>query len=348
VFTFLWDSRNVGAHNVSLVYNNSGTPTALGTPVTSTTIGLNKTGTYTVAASDACVGKTVGIKLASTGNYPNLDNVRLTVTAASAPPVDPLLLTLSAGTHTVTVYGREDGTRLDALRLTSERPLATLTAPPSAVSGSNIAVGVAFSESVTGLTTGDFTLSGASVASLTGSGAAYTLTVTPTGSLVTLGLPQNMVVDGSGNGNFDSNTATIQIQSANLFDQWATSNGLGTIPHSSDADHDGVLALSEFLLNLNPNVSGVPIFNPAGSPTGLPKVTRQSGRLRLEFPRNSAAVAAGYHYIGQFSSDLQTWDSLETGTLVPMTAPWDRMTIEDPIANPAAPSRHARLKLVSP
>jgi len=122
----------------------------------------------------------------------------------------------------------------------------------------------------------------------------------------------------------------------------------GTITFGCDADHDGILALSEFLLNLNPNVSAVPIFNPAGSPTGLPKLSLVSQRLRLEFPRNSAAVAAGYHYIGQFSSDLQTWDSLETGTLVPMNAAWDRMTIEDPVAAPLSSSRHTRLKLVSP
>ena len=73
-----------------------------------------------------------------------------------------------------------------------------------------------------------------------------------------------------------------------------------------------------------------------------------SQRLRIEFPRNAAAVAAGYHYIGQFSSDLQLWDSIETGTLVPMNATWDHMTIEDPLITPAPQTRHARLKLVSP
>lgn len=348
VFTFLWDARSGAAHNVSLVYNNGGILTPLGTPVTSNATGLNKTGTYTVVTGDTCIGKTIGIKLASTGNYPNIDNVRLSVMPSPSPPVDPVVLNLSAGTHTVTVYGREDGTRLDALRFTSDRPLVTLAAPASAMMGSNTAVTVSFSEAVTGLSSGDFSLSGASIASLTGAGANYTLTISPTSTPVTLTLPQNVVVDGSGNGNFDSNIVTIQIQSPNLFDQWATSNGLGAISYSSDADQDGIFALSEFLLNLNPNASGVPIFSPAGSATGLPKVSLVSQRLRIEFPRNAAAVAAGYHYIGQFSSDLQLWDSIETGTIVPMNATWDHMTIEDPLITPAPQTRHARLKLVSP
>ncbi|MES2439646.1 MAG: hypothetical protein V4584_11290 [Verrucomicrobiota bacterium] len=76
-FTFLWDALNAVAHNVSLVYNNSGTIVTLGAPVAIAAVGNNQTGTYTVAPGDPAIGKTVGIKLASTGGWPNLDNVRL-------------------------------------------------------------------------------------------------------------------------------------------------------------------------------------------------------------------------------------------------------------------------------
>ncbi|MEK7953201.1 hypothetical protein [Luteolibacter soli] len=76
-FTFAWDAINTPAHNVSLVYDNGGTLVALGTPVASTTIGNGKTGSYIVALGDPAVGHTVGLKIASTGNYPAIDNVLL-------------------------------------------------------------------------------------------------------------------------------------------------------------------------------------------------------------------------------------------------------------------------------
>ncbi|MES2920309.1 MAG: discoidin domain-containing protein [Verrucomicrobiota bacterium] len=344
VFTFRWDSRNTVAHNVSLIYNNGGTPTALGTAVTSTTTGLNKTGTYTVLAGHACIGKTAGIKIAATANFPNLDNVRLTVTPSPTPLVDPVILNLTAGTHTVTVYGREDGTRLDALRFTSERPLVTLAAPAVSVGGGNIAVAVAFSESVTGLTSGDFTLNGATFVSLTGSAANYTLTVAPAAAVITLTLPEGAAIDSSSNPSFDSNTATVVIRT--LFEQWALDSGMEGAGYQDDPNGDGLPALLEFLLNLDPHAAAAVTFNPANGPTGLPKASIVNQRLRIEFPRDPAAVAAGYRYIAQFSGDFQNWDDLEAGVLVPMNDGWDHMTIEDP--NPTGGKRFARLKLVSP
>ena len=76
-FTFAWDAINATAHNVSLVYDNAGTPVALGTPVASAAAGNGKTGTYIVAPGDPAVGHTVGIKIAATGAYPAIDNVLL-------------------------------------------------------------------------------------------------------------------------------------------------------------------------------------------------------------------------------------------------------------------------------
>ena len=344
VFTFLWDARNGAAHNVSLVYDNGGILTAMGTAVSSTSTGLNKTGTFTVLGGDPCIGKTVGIKLASTGFFPNLDNFRLTVAPSPTPLVDPVVLNLAAGTHTVTIYGREDGTRLDALRFTSQRPLVTLTGPVVSVGTGNITIGISFSEPVTGLTTGDFSLGGASAVSLTGSGASYTLTVAPAAALVTAILPANAAIDAGGNPSFDSNTASIIVRS--LFEQWALDSGLGAAGYQDDPNGDGYPALLEFLLNLNPNAAAAVTFNPAVGPTGLPLASVVDGRLRIEFPRNSAAIAAGYRYIAQFTGDFQNWDNLETGVPVPLANGWDHMTIEDP--NPAPGRRFVRLKLASP
>lgn len=85
-FNFQWDALNAVAHNVSLIYNNGGTLTTLGTPVAVNVAGNNQTGTYTVVPGDPAIGKTVGVKLASTGGWPGIDNVRLSFTFA--PPAD--------------------------------------------------------------------------------------------------------------------------------------------------------------------------------------------------------------------------------------------------------------------
>ncbi|MES2922175.1 MAG: hypothetical protein V4819_11550 [Verrucomicrobiota bacterium] len=85
-YTFVWDVLNAPAHSVTLVYDNGGTITPLGTAVASAAAGNDKTGTFTVAPGDFWVGKTVGIKITSTGNYPQVDNFRLSY--VNTPPTD--------------------------------------------------------------------------------------------------------------------------------------------------------------------------------------------------------------------------------------------------------------------
>ncbi|MGL4399924.1 MAG: Ig-like domain-containing protein, partial [Luteolibacter sp.] len=124
---------------------------------------------------------------------------------------DPVLLNLTAGSHTITLYARDDGTRLSQLELQSLRPLATLTTPESTVTGSFTAT-LSFSENVTGLAMADFSVTGGSVTSLTGSGSAYSLTIQPSAASVNFSLPPSTVVDSVGNGNFASNTLTVAYQ----------------------------------------------------------------------------------------------------------------------------------------
>jgi hypothetical protein len=71
-------------------------------------------------------------------------------------------------------------------------------------------------------------------------------------------------------------------------------------------------------------------------------------RLRIEFPRNAAAVAAGYRYIAEFSDDLIAWESKETGSLVPMDAEWGHMTIDDTPSTSARSRRFVRLRTEVP
>ncbi len=348
VFTYSWDyvSPNRGTANAQLAYKDGNSIVSiLGTQVSNpnTARRLGITGAWTVPSGHASVGHLVAITLRSNGSYPEIDNVILKF---QGPSLDPVPLSLAAGSHTLTVYGREDGTRLDAMRLISDRPLVALISPQTSVEPSTVVVGVSFSKAVTGLTGSDFQISGATVSSLTGSGASYMLALAPTGPLVTVSLPEDVTLDDNGNGNLESETSTTIIRT--LFDQWAAEHGLGGITPGGDSNHDGVMALTEFLLNLNPTTSSTWMFDPALGPYGLPKVSRQNNNLVLEFPRNADAVARGYRYIGQFSSDMITWDSVETGTLMPLAAPWGHMKIQDPIITATSAPRFVRLKLSAP
>ena len=94
-------------------------------------------------------------------------------------------------------------------------PDVALTSPMSVQSGA-FNVAVAFSEDVTGLEASDFTVANGT-ATLAGSGAAYTLTVTPTADFsgnVTIDLPAGASVDGANNGNTAATRASVAVDQA--------------------------------------------------------------------------------------------------------------------------------------
>ncbi len=89
------------------------------------------------------------------------------------------------------------------------RPTVTLSTGNSAVSGS-FPVAVAFNENVTGLSTGDFAIVNGSATGLTGSGAAYTLTVAPIApGAVSVNLPSNSCINSAGQSNVASNSIAV-------------------------------------------------------------------------------------------------------------------------------------------
>ncbi len=101
------------------------------------------------------------------------------------------------------------------------------TASPNPTTATSVTYTVTFSESVTGVTAGDFTLvpssgiTGASITSVTGSGSTWTVTINPGNGIGTLGM--NLVDDdsiqdlagnplggtGAGNGNFTGAVYTV-------------------------------------------------------------------------------------------------------------------------------------------
>lgn len=355
-YTYSWDYTLAGRGNVTaqLAYKDVGNNII---PITGTeTTNPNNTTAHPglgsgwqVPPGHASIGRPMVFLFTSSGYYPHVDNVELSYIQETVV-IDPLVLALAAGTHTVEVFAREDGALLDALRLVSERPFVTLTAPATAAGG-DFTVDVDFSESVTDLAAGDFTVTGATVGPLTGSGSAYSLTVIPTGSTVTVFLPSDSAADGDGDLNFASNLTVTSVTSASLLEQWADANGLGTVSATDDTNGDGITVLEEFLLNLDPNTYSDVVFDPDKGLFGLPRVTLVDAgggnrRFRVELPRNADAEAEGYQYFAQFSDDLENWDTVSAPA--PAGNGWDHVIIDDIETTATKPRRFARVMLLAP
>ncbi|MEL6923092.1 MAG: GEVED domain-containing protein, partial [Bacteroidota bacterium] len=90
----------------------------------------------------------------------------------------------------------------------------TLSTAASVVND-DFVVDASFSESVTGLTLGDFNVTNGSKSGLSGSGASYSFTVSPSDDgEVTVRLPANRTQDAAGNQNTASNTLTVTYDSS--------------------------------------------------------------------------------------------------------------------------------------
>ncbi len=246
---------------------------------------------------------------------------------------DPVILNLTAGTHTVTIYAREDGVRLDRLELESVRPLATLATSKSAVNGLFTA-NLTFSENVTGLTSSDFSITGGSIVSITGSGTAYVVTLAPASGTVILSLPQNTVFDINEAGNFASNSLAITYRDS--YQQWAFDHRLSGTRESqlADEDGDGVSKLLEYAFNLDPSKADSVPYHPTTQPnSGLPRMLIVPGsstgqRLVLQYLRRK--VVAGLSYTPQFSSTLGDFTTAAGAPVVEtINTHWERVTIGD-------------------
>ena len=249
---------------------------------------------------------------------------------------DPVVLNLSAGNHTVTVYGRDDGTRLARLELQSLRPYAKLTGPTGVVAG-DFQVTLEFSENVSGLDVGDFAVSGANIVAVNGSGATYTITLSPQALQMTVSLLENSVVDGSGDGNLASNAIIVLGQSAYL--QWAALHGVdGTAATQlADEDGDGIAKILEFAFNLDPSTADVSIYDPGLHPgAGLPRMIVAPGPLlSLQYLRRKGDT--GLTYMPQFGPSPGAFTDATGPPLVEdLDSQWERVTIADPASTGAA------------
>jgi hypothetical protein len=258
------------------------------------------------------------------------------------PATDPTIFNLTAGSHTLELYGRDDGTRMDRLEIRALRPLP-LWGGPSLVIGGPFTAQLGFSEVVSGLVASDISIDGGQVLSVTGSGDSYTVMVQPTAATVTLTLPENVVLDSGGTGNHASDSYVVSFRTA--YEDWALENGVNgsAATHLSDEDGDGIEKLLEFAFNLNPASADHSTYDPAAIPgSGLPRMVVGPGpSLGLQYLRRRGVP--GLSYAAEFGPSLDDFsDSAGIPVVEVIDATWERVTIFD-TGGSSAPIRFGRV-----
>lgn len=250
------------------------------------------------------------------------------------PFTAPTVFSLTAGSHTLELYARDDGARVDRLGLVAVRPLASWNGPALAVNGPFYAM-LSFSEPVTGLQASDISITGGQILSLTGGGASYTVKVQGSSPTVTLQLPENVATDASSSGNHASDPLVVIYRSA--YEEWANGHGVDGTAGSqlADEDDDGISKLLEFAFNLDPAASDRATYDPGVIPgAGLPRMITAPGDpagqvLSLQYLRRKGVP--GLHYAPQFGGSLGDFaDAPSTPLIESIDAEWERVTIPDP------------------
>jgi uncharacterized repeat protein (TIGR03806 family) len=269
--------------------------------------------------------------------------------SSRAPATDPTIFNLTAGSHTLQLYGRDDGTRIDRVEIRPLRPVP-LWGGPSLVIGGPFTATLSFSEPVTGLVPADISISGGQILSLTGSGDLYAVQVQPTAATVTLTLPQDAALDSAGTGNHPSDPYVVSYRTA--YEDWALGHGVNGSAASqlADEDGDGIAKLLEFAFNLNPATSDRSSYDPAILPgAGLPRMLVGPGpTLELQYLRRKGVP--GLSYTAQFGTSLDNFANASGAPVIEsIDGTWERVTISD-VGGGSAPARFGRVvvTLVAP
>ncbi len=116
--------------------------------------------------------------------------------------------TAGSSSQTITISGTMSGPHFTAYQVRDlSSPIPTLSTAAGETVATAFTVSVNFSEAVTGLTAGDFSVVNGSASGVLGAGTDWSVLITPAANGdVTVTLPKNAVVDGNGHGNIAGNT----------------------------------------------------------------------------------------------------------------------------------------------
>jgi YVTN family beta-propeller protein len=172
-------------------------------------------------------------------------------------------------------------------------PVITLATPSDTVS-SAFEVSLSASETILGLSASEFVVTNGSASNLTGSGANYSLTITPTAAgVVTVQLPAEAVTDAAENGSLASNALSITFNPVNNAQPTVT---LATAATDVSGSFDVTATFSD-------SVSGVKLSDfivTNGSATAL----NSSGADYVVSVTPAASGTVTIQYTSQTTSDL--------------------------------------------
>ena len=184
----------------------SGTYDATGPTVTITGVpaATNAAFTATFTFSEAVTGFVSDDITAANAAVSGFSGSGATYTATITPTGD-YTVSVAAGVAEDSTNNPNTASNVASGAYDKDRPTVTITGVPAATNAAFTAT-FTFSKPVTGFASGDITATNAAVSGFSGSGAAYTATITPTGDY-TVSVAAGVAEDSAGNGNMASNVA---------------------------------------------------------------------------------------------------------------------------------------------
>jgi hypothetical protein len=179
-----------------------------------------------------------------------------------------------------------------------QAPSVSLAAPGSYADGTAFDVIITFSEPVDGLLVGDLQVANATVAGLTGGGAAYVATLSPTAypAVITVQVPAAVAIDVEGLDNAASGVASVTAASAD---------------EASEAIAEALLQRGRALINAQPKLRR--FLLPGGSNSFVSSVTQNRSTLGLALGQDSPVWIALQGEWSKTGEDEQDYVNLAFG-----------------------------------
>ncbi|MBL9117205.1 MAG: DUF1929 domain-containing protein [Verrucomicrobiaceae bacterium] len=219
--------------------------------------------TVTLSTSSSTVASTFTISIVFSENVTGLTGSDFIVTNGTAGVLTgtgasysllvnpsasgPVTLRLAAGAATDS--SGNNSTASNTLAVTynapdTTAPSVTLTAAAPVVTSNTFSVTATFSETVEGLTAGDFIVTNGTVTGVSSAGAVHSLTVQATApGDVTIRLPAGAAIDSAGNGSSASNTVTVRYDAPGALNAQINFQPAGAaIPNGYTADSGSIFA----------------------------------------------------------------------------------------------------------
>jgi hypothetical protein len=213
---------------------------------------------------------------------------------------------LPAGSATDGANGAAES-NLFSIENDESAPTVVLSSTDADPTSGVFTVDVVFSEAVTGLAAGDFTVTNASSVDLTGSGQTYELDVTPAADgTVTVELPAGSAQDTAGNDNTQSNLFSIENdETAPTVTLSSTATGPVTAAFSLDiAFSEDVTGFS--LADVAVSNATASSFTGAGASYAVTITPAGAGAITVDVPSASAEDAAGNDNLAAAQFSIQS------------------------------------------